>query len=360
MTTIRCALLLSLLVPACVAADPGDDPSTATTSAAVTAPGGGGGGGTGTNCPWWGCGSNSPVIGPWNFHELDADGEPNDAGLQLVVMTRKGLKYMPEVIGAELVGHSFDEQSYPSIRGAKVAGAILVVDAPDGTYELTIHRVARVTPYWVGPSTLNYTYELDYQGPDQGDVRPVCGNPPIEDKSYPNALGALLFAGDRYDAKAKAVIATGVDETRGWFNIACAGSALAKLHLNRHTTAGEDGAYVAKRPQRQAMLKMFVSDVCGTGQPFTVPGEPLHYQNATKWMKLDGTETSDEALWTADGAICLDKHRLEANPSPLFPTIRQDIEDACALAGHKLPTCAELGVLPDQWQKLAYLLSANP
>ena len=64
MKPIHCSLLVAALAPACVASDLGD-PSTSTTTAAVGLPGGGGKGyGDGTNCPSWGCGTNSPVIGP--------------------------------------------------------------------------------------------------------------------------------------------------------------------------------------------------------------------------------------------------------------------------------------------------------
>ncbi|MCA9674158.1 MAG: hypothetical protein H6708_22005 [Kofleriaceae bacterium] len=358
MKPIHCSLLVAALAPACVASDLGD-PSTSTTTAAVGLPGGGGKGyGDGTNCPSWGCGTNSPVIGPWNFHELDVDGEANAAGLKLVAMVLNGNAYRPEVVGAELIGHSLDEQSYPSRYGVDLAGATLRVEAPDGTYDIRIAAVEYVTRYWVGSPDLNYTYELEYTGPDQMDYQPVCHNPPVRSGAFPHALGALLFTGDRYDAARKLVISSEPDETRGWFNIACAGSALGKLHLNRHTTAGSTSDDKSTREQRQSMLKMFVSDVCGTGRPFTHAGEPLHYENADGWMTLDGTEASYEALWDADGALCLDEHRLEADPD--YPDIRKQIDEECELVGHELRPCDELDGFPDAWQKLAYLLSANP
>src|SRR5262249_31439197 len=103
---------------------------------------------------------------------------------------------------------------------------------------------------------------------------------------------AIAFAGDRYDPVQKIV----TDTVRGtqWFNLACAGTATAKVHLVRHTNAGawspstwhpgvditSPGAPYHTAPQlRQAMLKMFAADYCGSGFPFTVDGQPLLYDD---------------------------------------------------------------------------------
>ena len=47
---------------------------------------------------------------------------------------------------------------------------------------------------------------------------------------------AITFEGDHYDAEHKRV--TGTKFKDGWFNFACAGTAVAKMHMLRHTRAG--------------------------------------------------------------------------------------------------------------------------
>jgi hypothetical protein len=300
-----------------------------------------------SNCPSWGCGSNSPVIDLWGFHELDEGGGVNGAGIKLLGLEKGGRSYTPEVIGTELIGHSDDPASYPSITGAELAGSHFVLDTPGGVVPLHIRKESRITSYWVGKPELIATYELDYEL--NGLLRPVCNDPPDEGPVWPMAKEAILFEGDRYDADAKTVI--DVDDTR-WFNIACAGSALAKLVLNRQVTvASDDKPDVASR---QALLKLFVSDVCGTGQAFTHEGEPLLWGNAP----LDGKVASYEAVWDQDGALCMNTHRLDGDPD--YPTIAADIAHACAKAGRALPACDDTPSFPQAWPNGGLLVSANP
>jgi hypothetical protein len=166
--------------------------------------------------------------------------------------------------------------------------------------------------FWLGPKERIETYRLVYTAPDTPGETPLCNDPPDDGGSgtppWQRPLEAILYTGDRYDALQKRVI---VDrESRGWFNIACAGSVLAKLHLTRHTTAGSNDDYATSQAQRQAMLKMYVSDVCGTGHAWTKKGTPLHWTNNRGWGDLDGNEFAHEALWDENGAVCLDVHRL--------------------------------------------------
>jgi hypothetical protein len=85
------------------------------------------------------------------------------------------------------------------------------------------------TAYWAGPPGTAPVYELTYTSATQPDPQPLC---------TAGANAAILFAGDRYDAARETVTATGA-ATRGWVNVACDGTALAKLHLTRHTEASQ-------------------------------------------------------------------------------------------------------------------------
>ena len=77
--------------------------------------------------------------------------------------------------------------------------------------------------------------------------------------------------------------------------------------------AGSTSTYVTTALQRQAMLRMYVSDVCGTGNAWTTAGTKLHFQQnqtaTSQWTNLDGLEYGFEAQWGPNGALCFDSHR---------------------------------------------------
>jgi len=307
------------------------------------------------SCPKsWGCGENSPVIGPWNFHELNQDHRPNAEGVTLLGLWKNDVPYQVEVKGAQMFAKHLDGTV---LSGAQLDGSYLVVTTADGN-KAKIH-IVKVSPqatsqttFWVGPPTRIETYELEYQL-DDGDYTPLCNNPPGREsyegpgRLYARPLEAILFTGDRYDATAKKVTETG-RATAGWFNIACASSAIAKLELTRHTEHGKLAAYPSDRGTRQAMLKMYTSDLCGRGATFTAKGTPLHWQNTLGWSVLTGAEYAHEAYWNQDGAVCLDTHRR-------FTEYLPEIAAECADAGHPLPTCAGTTIPPG-----SYLSSAVP
>lgn len=302
----------------------------------------------------WHCG-NSPVIDVWEFHELHAEGIPNSAGIQVQGMSRHGLTYRPAVVGAVLVGRSIAPGVYPDIAGVDLIGAKLDVSTPAGAYEIRVSNVSQGTPYVVGPADMNETYELEYTAPGNPRWRNLCFNPPADSEEFPDGLEALLFAGDRYDAVTKEVTATGVDD--GWFNIGCAGSNLAKLHLNRRTDAGSTPSIQTSQAERQAMLKMFGGDYCGNGVYYSHQGVPIDLEDVQGHRTVNAGYSSFEGLWGDKGAMCLDESRLEAE----VPGITQQIVDDCALAGVTLKPCnAAFPSFPSQWPQDAALFTVNP
>ncbi|MFN8214968.1 MAG: hypothetical protein U0R71_00065, partial [Solirubrobacterales bacterium] len=81
---------LAVLLAATGCLDAGE-PEVGTAAQAVT-----------TSCPKWGCGENSPILGPFNFHELDEKGSANDAGLRLITFRKGGKDYHPDVTASRL------------------------------------------------------------------------------------------------------------------------------------------------------------------------------------------------------------------------------------------------------------------
>jgi hypothetical protein len=144
------------------------------------------------------------------------------------------------------------------------------------------------------------------------------------------------------------------------------------MHLMRHTKAGAAAAdghlvdghapYYTTLAQRQAMLKMFAADYCGTGRAFTVDGQPLQYRDSTHWYPGASTPSLPdswaargvEALWSERGAVCLDTPRR---------VTREEVEAACP----GIPTCGgPAGVVhwdeAGSWDAMAgvHVISANP
>lgn len=302
--------------------------------------------GDGEACPKLGCSSNSAYLGAIEFHELEESGLiPNREGLYLKALKKNGVNYRPNVTGTVLTGWRFafvgGQLVYQTISGANLVNAELIVRNADGTteYHIRITNASTNQHFWQAPTsaTVN-TYELDWQRvlPTTSDFTPVCTNPPnpeVEDGDIANRYEAILFAGDRYDTSTLTITASTATEAGNWFNIACAGNVMSKLALNRHTDATKSPQVTTTRAQRQAMLKMYTSDVCNTGDALTVNGTPLYWTSAThltnKWIP----NTTREALWTSDGALCLDTHRLDGTPDDMT----EQIKAACDRAHRPVP-----------------------
>ena len=185
------------------------------------------------------------------------------------------------------------------------------------------------TRFWVGADQPVVTHVLVWR--DGAAQRPVC---------TAGANEAILFSGDRYDSRRLAVTATGA-ATAGWLNVACAGTAPAKLYLMRHTEASQ--GVPTTRAERQAMLKMLAADVYGDGHAFTVAGQPLHWADAKQITRFAASAGTVEAVWNENGAVCLNVPRIAA------------LEDAIASHGRRPPRCDVLDALP-----AGHVVSAHP
>src|SRR5262249_28907117 len=141
------------------------------------------------------------------------------------------------------------------------------------------------TDYWVEANAPVPVYGIMFQevGSGHEGEAPLCRDPQEGDKRWDSVKGmAVIFRGDRYRERTKEVIVP--PATDPWFNVACAGTSVAKMHLMRHTDASNpSGLYNTTRVQRQALLKMLAGDYCGKGKPFTVDGHPLLYSYDKSW-----------------------------------------------------------------------------
>jgi len=334
----------------------------------------------GTHCPDWGCGANSPtLVDGVAFDELDAAGAPDRDGIQIVSAFQGSVPVMLHVDRHTLSATATDGSGKGFTHGALV-GTIVTLKKAGVVYGIRIDSVDENSlKFWAGDtSEVVPFYRILVRAPGEQEFKnPVCrANVASTEKIWVGVEhSAIAFAGDRYEPAQKLV----ADENRAktWFNLACAGSATAKLHLMRHTNAGawtaatwQPGSDVRAPSapfhtdvlQRQAMLKMFAADYCGTGQPFTVDGQPLLYEDSRHWfapwtigvdalsVAADGTVSPPgstmEALWTDQRALCVSWPRLvDRNTVP------------CLVSGEVPPCTPDLTA---SWDSLVHVISVNP
>jgi hypothetical protein len=280
------------------------------------------------NCLDFQCGGNSPDLNGIPFHELGLQGQINAAGLQLLHLRRLGKTYQVHVDGDRLLGLRPGEV----LQGTRLVGAELVLTNGANQYEVEITDVQRWLTFQVAPKHAIETYYLTYAN-DAGERVNLCPNEPSEEVWGLVSSHALVFRGDRYNPET-ITVSSDIDAA-GWFNVACAGGAPAKMHLWRHTGAGAPPGLPTTDDQRQALLKMFAADYCGTGRPFTVMGQALTWDK-TGWPDMTfAPYGSFEAAWSADGAICLGTPRLSV-PGPHHERgILQEILAECP----EIPRC---------------------
>jgi len=357
-------------------------------------------GGGPINCPDWGCGSNAASMGTLlPFHEADATGRfSNSAGLCFwkLLAADETTEWRLEVDGDHM--RAIDPAGINTPReGTGLEGFVLyfyhqpAVSPHDQTGE-RCRRPASASPadafkvwitdalpinFWVKPqcSECFKSYVFRWQPfqahvPDNKKTLPsLCkeggGIDPLPPEWNPDSptwgehlagVMALVFQGDRYNAKAKTVFQTG-KAVEGWFNIACAGTAVAKMHLLRHTQAGiasgsGDCALTTEPDERQAMLKMITADICGGGHAFTHDGKDVLYMDRHKFRTFDLVKapaaypgfpgsSSQEAVWTSRGAACLGTPRIlddwKPDPPPAPQTLAAAIQAECTRVGVAVP-----------------------
>ncbi|HWU87217.1 MAG TPA: ADYC domain-containing protein [Kofleriaceae bacterium] len=349
---LRPISFLSMLLagmPACVEL-PAEPPTGATEQAII-------------DCTEWQCGSNSPQIATYPFHELNTRGLENAQGFSVIGLRKGSLSYTLSVEGGKIIGRG----GAVTLQGLDLKDAQIWVRHLTNTYAIRITDV-QTTPMFAtlaGQPKQLETYLLDVNElvngvPTTPGWRNLCHNPPSRDN--PDVLGmntyhSVVFEGERINATAKTI---GTVLESSWFNIGCAGHALAKMALSGHTEAARlVQGFATTIPERQAFLKMVSGDYCGTGKPFTVAGQPLQWMDAhgyTKYM-LPAGSLALEARWTPTGAACLNTPRVNANPTPLGTTVFNGAVVGAIAAECPLPPSCAGGVASFNG---AYLLSANP
>ena len=301
-------------------------------------------------CESFGCGGNAEIEDT-EIHELHSgeggnDGSPNAHGfvIERFVSGAGAAPRLPVRTPMVLHVEGDDVQGLVAgqdpVRDEELVGAAIELRRVSGESQAVTSASLQILgtgtiDFWVGgaegPSHARF-FHLAQVGSSRAPM-PLCPTPwgsDPDDVSYHPVDGmAFLFAGDRYDPTSVTVEVPGAP---GWFNIACTRTALAKMHLLRHTSAGSGSAESPSREQRQAMLKLLSADYCGDGRAYARNGTPLFFQDpdglfdpTPRWGDRAGAV---ESIWTSDGALCLDDPRLPF-PGQTHADVRAEIVSAC-------------------------------
>jgi hypothetical protein len=328
-------------------------------------------------CPQLGCGNeNSPNIVGVDFYDLNMAStlqapiyNPDHPFAYVDFIAANGVHYSLRVVHGKITA---TKRGYPTLTGQALVNASIIVEyMPTGAmYAIKILKVSSV-PYWAHGTTaqleayLFWYFEFDKILGIGKEYSNLCKAPPVTNRdpdqltmhgsvTAPQSLAyhTLVFEGERISEKDRIDV---VDDTGQWFNLGCAGSALAKMYLTGHTLAAAADGFSTTTDERTTILKMFGADYCGKGVPFTVAGQPLVWADDHGWMTFNtSSQTTLEARWGPAGAVCVDIPRATIPGTPAateFPAIYTDIQNQCAI-----PACTDLTYALDG----AHLVSANP
>jgi hypothetical protein len=283
----------------------------------------------GSDCPRWRCGYNTSEINGKSLQELHLDGDPNSDGVELVgFLPPLGLllDYELDTEGDALIarGGLFGSSK---LRGHQLIGGVLLVKVEAGLIVPVVIADYEEVDSWSADGDPVSAYALTYADLEAPLLqRSVCKGTLVD----PLQASVVILAGERYDLDGKTVIP---DQDR-WFTLACAGSAAAKMSLLGYGPNAELDGAPSTADQRQSTLKMITADYCGDGTSYTEDGTALLWENQSGSVNAPDADPDDlEAVWTADGALCLDT-----------PRVVDAGDVACAL-----PSCDSLTLDDGEW-----------
>jgi hypothetical protein len=282
-----------------------------------------------------GCGGNSPVVGGVYFWSLHLGGATNQEGVRITSVHKNGVSMKLQLVDGDRLRGVHPVTGALIVEDTSLPGTRIKLSVNSMPYEIVIEAAAPSTSFWVMAPLPIWEYRFKYRplfGDDQR-LRPLCSR-----GADPTLLDAIVFGGDSYDPVTKAITTGAV--THDWANIACAKSALYKMHRIGYTTAAEKRlGFKTEVKQRRAMLNAWTSNVCGTGEAFTHQDEAITLSESTGKFNVfpyNAVPVSREAIWDEGGAVCLDTHRLDEDD----PEIYEKLTVAC---GGALPkSCDEL------------------
>jgi hypothetical protein len=290
------------------------------------------------------CPGNSDILGALGPYELSTNpADVSPRGFQLLSIKKGGIPLAVfQVAGASLSG--------------ALPGPIMMPSAPDfvGTrfrirhtsgqeIDLIIEAYQQVPFFDATKISRIMGFMIKYQmiSPIRGDREDLC--------PYKDELGsglartwAIFWKGERYNPDTGEIFASGLGNlphnVGDWFNISCAGEATIKMLRDEIGTAVTPGSPL---DLSQATLNMWTAKYCpDDATRYTKLGQRVSWDDTWSSAKL-GLTKSYEAIWTPDGAACLDVPRMVSRSEVLC----------------EIPTCKEM---VDDWDTHGHLITGNP
>lgn len=285
-----------------------------------------------SGCSTWRCGYNAARINGESLTELHEGGAANPDGVKIVgfVSPLNLLGYKVSVVNDRFIAKG----PLGTLQGAALLGSTILIRLGSGVVVPVVIAGSESLPSWADGAAPVIAYTLVYADLNNPTGKSnVCSGTLVD----PLTSAVTLIGGETYDEATKTV----QPGRAGWFTLACAGSAAAKLKLMNYSPSADfDGnGHPSTALQRQATLKMITADYCGDGVSFTATGTPLYWENAQGTVAPElGAELGDfEAAWGPGGALCLDAPR------------RPDLAAALHCAP---PPCTAAHVDAGEWQTI--------
>lgn len=286
-------------------------------------------------CPPDHCGVNASTVNDLPFGELHlADGQNNGLA-NFLGLYISGFTGPQRTAGQVLQAHKgrFTVlDGYQTLVGNELLGSTITVSSTesDEVIEVLIDEY-RDVPSWTTSGFKVDMYRLKTLDAATGEYEYACTD--ANTLAGDEEGWAVVITRERYSVDNITVVASG-REAHGWFNITCAGHALAKMKLLGYDPDPRaNNPYSSTRNRRQATLKMIAGDYCGTGVSFTEDGTSVYWRNHAGWATNNPPMGSpSEARWDLDGAVCLDAPRLGADEVAA-------IQSECAAVGRTLGSC---------------------
>ncbi|MCA9659788.1 MAG: hypothetical protein KC486_15705 [Myxococcales bacterium] len=254
----------------------------------------------------WGCSycgatlGNSPIVNGADLSDVHLDAA-NTAGIKV----RLGTGPLPNAYSFAL-DVDVDTETFRALdpgdpdvvlfEGADFVGAKIALEMPNGggTVTLVITDFDEEVESWAAGGKPLVAYKAEYMS--GGVYKSLCPSTSPENQWF------TLIAGEIYDRNNHLI----TPSSRS-VSLACVGEAAAKMKLMDFHPQGNRGASV---DERTATLRMITGDYCGDGTSYTATGVPVAWRDAEGLIEPPTEENYLEAMWTKDGARCLDTPRL--------------------------------------------------
>ena len=257
----------------------------------------------------WGCThctivlGNSPNINGADLSDINLDGT-NTSGIKLKMGTTPGnrpFRLEVDTASESFIGINPQDPEDILIKGAGFVGAKIVLEMP-GAIDVALE----ITGYdddiesWAQDGAALTAYRATYLS--NGQYQSLCPSTSPENQAFTLILGETYKRGTGSQTGILSI-----DKTPRSVTLACVGEAAAKMKLMDFHPLGNRGA---DTDERMATLRMITADYCGDGTPYTATGIPVAWRDADDLMQPPTSEDLLEAMWTANGARCLDSPRL--------------------------------------------------